>query len=72
MILGSIAAAILLLIFCPLPLRISGAAVVAPQSVVTLAAPVEGNIANVYAREGQHVAVAKCWEPWMTGHGGIS
>jgi GAF domain-containing protein len=54
-ILGSIAAAILLLIFCPLPLRISGAAVVAPQSVVTLAAPVEGTIANVYAREGQHV-----------------
>ena len=54
-ILGSIAAAILLLIFCPLPLRISGTAVVAPQSVVTLAAPVEGTIANVYAREGQHV-----------------
>jgi GAF domain-containing protein len=56
MILGSIAAGILLLIFCPLPLRISGAAVVAPQSVVTLAAPVEGTIANVYAREGQHVS----------------
>jgi GAF domain-containing protein/multidrug resistance efflux pump len=55
-ILGSILAAILLLIFCPLPLRISGTAVVAPQSVVTLAAPVEGNIANVYAREGQHVS----------------
>jgi GAF domain-containing protein/multidrug resistance efflux pump len=56
MILGGIAAAILLLIFCPLPLRISGTAVVAPQSVVTLAAPVEGTIANVYAREGQHVS----------------
>jgi multidrug resistance efflux pump len=55
-ILGSIVAAILLLIFCPLPLRISGTAVVAPQSVVTLAAPVEGNIANVYVREGQHVS----------------
>ncbi len=55
-ILGSIVAAILLLIFCPLPLRISGTAVVAPQSVVTLAAPVEGTIANVYAREGQHVS----------------
>ena len=55
MILGGIAAAILLLIFCPLPLRISGAAVVAPQSVATLAAPVEGTIAHVYAREGQHV-----------------
>jgi RND family efflux transporter MFP subunit len=55
-ILGAIVAAILLLIFCPLPLRISGTAVVAPQSVVTLAAPVEGTIANVYAREGQHVS----------------
>jgi RND family efflux transporter MFP subunit len=55
-ILGSIAAGILLLIFCPLPLRISGPAVVAPQSVITLAAPVEGTVANVYAREGQHVS----------------
>jgi GAF domain-containing protein len=55
-ILGGIAAGILLLIFCPLPLRISGTAVVAPQSVVTLAVPVEGNISNVYAREGQHVS----------------
>jgi RND family efflux transporter MFP subunit len=45
-----------LLIFCPLPLRIGGSAVVAPQSVVTLAAPVEGTIANVYTREGQHVS----------------
>jgi multidrug resistance efflux pump len=54
--LGSVAAVILLLIFCPLPLRISGTAVVAPQSVATLAAPVEGTIANVYAREGQHVS----------------
>ena len=53
---GSSLAAILLLIFCPLPLRISGTAVVAPQSVATLAAPVDGTIANVYAREGQHVS----------------
>ena len=55
-ILGSVVAGILLLIFCPLPLRISGAAVVAPQSVITLAAPVEGTIATVYTREGQHVS----------------
>jgi multidrug resistance efflux pump/GAF domain-containing protein len=55
-ILGTVAAVILLLIFCPLPLRISGTAVVAPQSVITLAAPVEGTIANVYTREGQHVS----------------
>jgi GAF domain-containing protein len=56
MILGSVVAGILLLVFCPLPLRISGTAVVAPQSVITLAAPVEGTIANVYTREGQHVS----------------
>jgi multidrug resistance efflux pump/GAF domain-containing protein len=56
MMLGSVAAVILLLIFCPLPLRISGTAVVAPQIIATLAAPVEGTIANVYAREGQHVS----------------
>lgn len=55
-ILGGTAAVILLLIFCPLPLRVSGVAVVAPQSIITLAAPVEGTIANVYAREGQHVS----------------
>jgi multidrug resistance efflux pump len=55
-ILGSVAAGILLLIFCPLPLRVSGTAMVAPQSVVTLAAPVDGTIANVYAREGQQVS----------------
>jgi GAF domain-containing protein len=56
MILGTAAAVILLLIFCPLPLRISGTAVVVPQSVATLAAPVEGTVGLVYAREGQHVS----------------
>jgi GAF domain-containing protein len=55
-ILGTVAAVTLFLIFCPLPLRVSGTAVVAPQSVATLAAPVEGTIANVYAREGQQVS----------------
>jgi multidrug resistance efflux pump/GAF domain-containing protein len=59
MILGSVAAGILLLTFCPLPLRVSGTAVVAPQSVVTLAAPVDGTVANVYAREGQQVTAGE-------------
>jgi RND family efflux transporter MFP subunit len=54
--LGTAAAVILLLIFCPLPLRIGGTAVVAPQSIATLAAPVEGTVAHVFAREGQHVS----------------
>jgi GAF domain-containing protein len=54
-ILGSIAAAIVLLIFCPLSLRIGGPATVAPQSTATVTAPVDGTIAQVYAREGQRV-----------------
>ena len=54
-IVGSVAAITLALIFCPLPLRISGAAVIAPQTLVTLAAPIDGTIGSVYAREGQHV-----------------
>src|SRR5271163_4974613 len=53
---GGFVAGILRLIFCPRPMRVSGNAQVAPQSMVTLAAPVEGTIANVYAREGQHVS----------------
>jgi RND family efflux transporter MFP subunit len=53
--LAGVAAILLLLIFCPLPLRVSGTAIVAPESVVTLAAPVEGTVAYVYAREGQRV-----------------
>jgi GAF domain-containing protein len=56
MMLGTAAVVILLLIFCPLPLRVGGTAVVAPQSVATLTAPVDGTIANVYAREGQHAS----------------
>jgi RND family efflux transporter MFP subunit len=68
LIVASAAAAILLLIFCPLPLRVSGVATVAPQSVVTLAAPVDGTIATVYAREGQHVKqgeVLATMDDWM-------
>jgi transcriptional regulator with GAF, ATPase, and Fis domain/multidrug resistance efflux pump len=51
-----LAAAILFLVFCPLPMRISGDAVVAPQHLVTIAAPVDGNVEAVYAHEGQRVA----------------
>lgn len=49
----------LFLIFCPLPMRLSGAAVVAPQHLATIAAPVDGNIAAVSAREGQRVAAGQ-------------
>ena len=45
----------LFLSFFPLPMRISGDAVVAPQHLVTVAAPVDGNVTQVYAHEGQRV-----------------
>lgn len=50
------AAVVLVLVFCPLPMRIAGNAVIAPQHLVTVAAPVEGNVEAVYAHEGQRVA----------------
>jgi RND family efflux transporter MFP subunit len=45
----------LFLIFCPLPMRVEGDAVVVPQHLVTVAAPVDGNVDKVYAHEGQRV-----------------
>jgi multidrug resistance efflux pump len=48
-------AAIAFFTLVPLPLRLRGAAVVGPQHIVTIAAPVEGNVTDVSAREGQRV-----------------
>jgi transcriptional regulator with GAF, ATPase, and Fis domain/biotin carboxyl carrier protein len=68
---GFVVAAALFLIACPLPLRVTGNAVVAPQHLVTVAAPVAGNVEAVYAHEGQHVAAGEVlgklndWE-WRT------
>jgi multidrug efflux pump subunit AcrA (membrane-fusion protein) len=45
-----------MLIFVPLPMRVTGEAVVAPQHLITVAAPVEGNVEKVFAHEGQRVA----------------
>jgi GAF domain-containing protein/multidrug resistance efflux pump len=45
----------LFLIFCPLPMRVTGEAVVAPQRLVTVAAPLEGNVEAVFVHEGQRV-----------------
>ena len=42
--------------FCPLPMRVKGDAAVAPQHLVTVAAPVDGNVSAVFAHEGQRVA----------------
>lgn len=53
---SAVAATVLLfLLFCPLPQRLSGSALVAPQRIVSVAAPVDGTVDRVYAREGQHV-----------------
>jgi RND family efflux transporter MFP subunit len=49
------AASLLFLCFCPLPMRVSGVAVVAPQHLVTVAAPEAGNVDRVFVREGEHV-----------------
>ena len=54
---AAVATAVLLfLVLCPLPMRISGDAVVAPQQLVSIAAPLDGNVARVFAHEGQRVA----------------
>ncbi len=45
----------LFLVFCPLPMRVTGDATVAPQHMVTIAAPMDGNVQTVYAHEGQRV-----------------
>jgi transcriptional regulator with GAF, ATPase, and Fis domain len=62
---------VLFLVFCPLPMRVSGDAIVAPQHMVSIAAPVDGNVMAVYAHEGQRVAAGEVlgalndWE-WRT------
>jgi RND family efflux transporter MFP subunit len=45
----------LFLVFCPLPMRVTGDATVAGQHLVTIAAPMDGNVQTVYAHEGQRV-----------------
>ena len=45
----------LFLVFCPLPMRLTGEAMVAAQHTVTIAAPVDGNVTAVFAHEGQRV-----------------
>jgi RND family efflux transporter MFP subunit len=49
----------LFLSFFPLPMRISGEAVVAPDHLVTIAAPVDGNVTSVVVHEGQTVAAGE-------------
>ncbi|HEY3705397.1 MAG TPA: GAF domain-containing protein [Terracidiphilus sp.] len=56
---GMAAAIALFLIFCPLPMRVSGVAVIVPQRVITVAAPVDGNVEKVFAHEGQRVSAGE-------------
>jgi transcriptional regulator with GAF, ATPase, and Fis domain len=56
---GVTAVVLLFLLFCPLPMRVSGEAVVGPQHLVTIAAPTDGNVEAVAVREGQRVAVGQ-------------
>jgi transcriptional regulator with GAF, ATPase, and Fis domain/multidrug resistance efflux pump len=54
-LIGAVTAALLFFVFCPLPMRVTGEAIVAPQHIVTIAAPVDGNVTQVFAHEGQRV-----------------
>jgi transcriptional regulator with GAF, ATPase, and Fis domain len=47
------------MLFCPLPMRISGEATVEPQHLVTIAAPADGNVVAVAVREGQRVVAGE-------------
>lgn len=55
MTLGIILECVLFLSAFPLPMRIAGDAVIVPQHLVTVAAPVDGTITAVMAHEGQKV-----------------
>ena len=57
----------LFLIFCPLPMRVSGDAIVASARTAQVQAGVDGVVKNVYIREGDHVhqgAVLAELEDW--------
>ena len=54
-LIAGIATAVIFFVFCPLPMRVTGEATVAPQHIVTIAAPVDGNVTQVFAHEGQRV-----------------
>lgn len=59
MTIGIVFECALFLSFFPLPMRVSGDAVVAPQHMVTIAAPVDGNVTQVLAHEGQRVSAGE-------------
>jgi len=56
---GVLCGSALFLSFFPLPMRMTGEATVAPQHLVSIAAPVDGNVTAVFAHEGQRVAAGE-------------
>ncbi len=56
---GVTAVVLLFLLFCPLPMRLSGEAIVEPQHLVTIAAPTDGNVETVAVRDGQRVTAGQ-------------
>jgi hypothetical protein len=56
---GVTAAVLFFLLFCPLPMRVSGEVMVGPQHLVTVAAPTDGNVEAVAVQEGQRVAAGQ-------------
>lgn len=56
---ATVIVAALFLVLCPLPMRVTGPAVVAAQHRVTIAAPLAGNVTAVFAHEGQRVVAGQ-------------
>ncbi len=59
MTIGVVLECTLFLSFFPLPMRVTGEATVSPQHLVSISAPVDGNVTAVYAHEGQRVAAGQ-------------
>jgi RND family efflux transporter MFP subunit len=53
------AVTVLFLLLCPLPMRVSGTAIVAAQHQVTIAAPGDGIVSAVYVHEGERVSAGQ-------------
>ena len=59
MTLGIVFECVLFMSVFPLPMRVGGDATVAPQHLVTIAAPVDGVVSSVSAHEGQRVTTGE-------------
>lgn len=55
LLIAATAALVLFFIFCPLPMRVSGGATVAPAALAQVQPGVDGVVKKVYVHEGDHV-----------------